>query len=88
MKVVSSAGPRNPPSRAFDTTKPLVNIGIRPIMWHLMRYYAHFSHKDFVLALGYRGDMIRGTSCATTSACRPISCGQEGGRRIDLLTRA
>jgi glucose-1-phosphate cytidylyltransferase len=39
--------------------KPLVGIGHRPILWHLMRYYAHYGHKDFVLCLGYRGDMIR-----------------------------
>ena len=39
--------------------KPLVNIGYRPIIWHLMRYYAHFGHKDFILCLGYRGDMVR-----------------------------
>lgn len=39
--------------------KPLVNIGPRPIIWHLMRYYAHFGHKDFILCLGYRGDSIR-----------------------------
>jgi glucose-1-phosphate cytidylyltransferase len=39
--------------------KPLVNIGNRPIVWHLMRYYAHFGHKDFILCLGYGGDLIR-----------------------------
>ena len=39
--------------------KPLVNVGYRPIVWHLMRYYAHFGHKDFVLCLGYRGDLMR-----------------------------
>ena len=39
--------------------KPLVNIGHRPILWHLMRFYAHFGHKDFILCLGYRGDLIR-----------------------------
>jgi glucose-1-phosphate cytidylyltransferase len=39
--------------------KPLVNIGYRPILWHLMRYYAHFGHKEFILCLGYRGDLIR-----------------------------
>ena len=32
-----------------------MNIGFRPIIWRLMRYYAHFGHKDFILALGYRG---------------------------------
>src|SRR5690606_8529257 len=39
--------------------KPLVNIGHRPILWHLMRYYAHHGHREFVLCLGYRGDLIR-----------------------------
>jgi glucose-1-phosphate cytidylyltransferase len=39
--------------------KPLINIGNRPILWHLMRYYAHFGHKDFILCLGYGGDLIR-----------------------------
>src|SRR5688500_8073183 len=39
--------------------KPLVNIGFRPVIWHLMRYYAHYGHKDFILCLGYRGDLIR-----------------------------
>src|SRR5690606_11196911 len=39
--------------------KPLVNIGYRPIIWHLMRYYAHYGHRDFILCLGYRGDLVR-----------------------------
>jgi glucose-1-phosphate cytidylyltransferase len=39
--------------------KPLVNVGNRPILWHLMRYYAHFGHKDFILCLGYGGEQIR-----------------------------
>jgi glucose-1-phosphate cytidylyltransferase len=39
--------------------KPMATIGTRPILWHVMRYYAHFGHKDFVLCLGYKGDIIR-----------------------------
>jgi glucose-1-phosphate cytidylyltransferase len=39
--------------------KPLVDIGNRPIILHLMRYYAHFGHKEFVLCLGYKGEMIK-----------------------------
>src|SRR5205085_1821333 len=42
-----------------DGTHSLLDIGYRPILWHLMRYYAHFGHRDFVLCLGYRGDLIR-----------------------------
>jgi glucose-1-phosphate cytidylyltransferase len=39
--------------------KPMVNIGYRPILWHIMKYYAHYGHKDFILCLGYKGDSIR-----------------------------
>lgn len=39
--------------------KPMVNIGTRPILWHIMKTYASFGHTDFVLPLGYKGEMIR-----------------------------
>jgi len=39
--------------------KPMVNIGPRPILWHIMKYYSCFGHTDFVLPLGYKGEMIR-----------------------------
>ena len=42
-----------------DVPKPLVKIGYRPILWHLMKYYAHFGHKDFVLCLGFKADKIK-----------------------------
>ena len=39
--------------------KPLIPVGDQPILLHLMKYYAHFGHKDFILCLGYRGDSIK-----------------------------
>src|SRR5215472_16668146 len=42
-----------------STPKPIVHIGDRPILWHVMKYYAHFGHKDFILCLGYRADAIK-----------------------------
>jgi len=39
--------------------KPMVSIGYRPILWHVMKYYAHFGHKEFILCLGYRADTIK-----------------------------
>jgi glucose-1-phosphate cytidylyltransferase len=39
--------------------KPMVRIGYRPILWHVMKYFAHFGHRDFVLCLGYQGDLIK-----------------------------
>ena len=61
MKVVLFCGGLGTRLREHSDTipKPLVNIGYRPIIWHLMRYYAHLGHKDFILCLGYRGYMIR-----------------------------
>jgi glucose-1-phosphate cytidylyltransferase len=61
MKVVLFCGGLGTRLREHSDTipKPLVNVGYRPILWHLMRYYAHYGHKDFILCLGYRGDLIR-----------------------------
>jgi len=39
--------------------KPMVTVGGRPILWHIMRTYAQFGHKDFYLALGYRAEVIK-----------------------------
>src|SRR5204862_4767429 len=39
--------------------KPLVEVGGRPILWHIMKLYAHYGFKEFVLCLGYRGNMIK-----------------------------
>lgn len=39
--------------------KPMVPVGERPILWHIMKIYAHYGHKDFILCLGYKGDVIK-----------------------------
>ena len=39
--------------------KPMVLIGNKPILWHIMQYYAHFGHKDFYVALGYKAEVIK-----------------------------
>ena len=39
--------------------KPMIRIGNRPILWHIMRYFAAWGHTEFVLCLGYKGDVIR-----------------------------
>lgn len=61
MKVVILCGGKG--TRLREETeyrpKPMVPIGGKPILWHIMKYYAQFGHSQFVLCLGYRGDMIR-----------------------------
>ncbi|MGW5363370.1 glucose-1-phosphate cytidylyltransferase [Actinopolymorpha pittospori] len=39
--------------------KPMVEIGGRPILWHIMRHYLHYGHDDFVIAVGYKGGVIK-----------------------------
>jgi glucose-1-phosphate cytidylyltransferase len=65
MKVVilcGGAGTRLREETEFRP-KPMVNIGARPILWHIMKYYAQFGYREFVLALGYKGDMIKNYFC-------------------------
>ena len=45
--------------------KPMVLIGNKPILWHIMQYYAHFGHKDFYVALGYKAEVIKSISFIT-----------------------
>jgi len=87
MKVVLFCGGLGTRLREGNDTvpKPLVNVGYRPIMWHLMRYYAHFGFKDFILCLGYRGDMIREFFLDYRPAMSTDFILSEGGRKVELL---
>jgi glucose-1-phosphate cytidylyltransferase len=61
MKVVILCGGKG--TRLREETevrpKPMVHIGDRPILWHIMKFYAHYGFKDFVLCLGYKGEYIK-----------------------------
>ena len=61
MKVVLFCGGLGMRLREYSETipKPMVNIGPRPVLWHVMKYYAHFGHKDFILCLGHGSDFIK-----------------------------
>src|SRR6266404_5385121 len=61
MKVVIFCGGLGMRLREYadNVPKPMVPIGYRPVLWHVMKYYAHFGHKDFILCLGYRADAIK-----------------------------
>ncbi len=89
MKVVLFCGGLGTRLREHSDAipKPLVNVGYRPMIWHLMRYYAHFGHKEFVLCLGYRGDMIREYFLRYNECMTNDFTLSEGGRRIDLRAK-
>ena len=61
MKVVLFCGGMGMRLREYSDRlpKPLVEVGDRPILWHLMKYYSHFGHRDFVLCLGYGAQAIK-----------------------------
>jgi len=61
MKVVLFCGGLGMRIREYseDVPKPMVPIGYRPLLWHVMKYYAHYGHKDFILCLGYKADVIK-----------------------------
>jgi glucose-1-phosphate cytidylyltransferase len=68
-----------------NVPKPMVTIGYRPIVWHLMKYYAHYGHKDFVLCLGYRGDVIKNYFLNYTETLSNDFVLSEGGKKLELL---
>ena len=61
MKVVLFCGGLGTRLRNLsgEIPKPMVKIGYRPILWHVMKYYAYFGHKEFILCLGYKADVIK-----------------------------
>lgn len=70
-----------------DLPKPMVQIGTRPILWHLMKYYAHFGHKDFILCLGYKGNSIKDYFLHYDEAVSNDFVWSEGGKKLHFLNR-
>jgi glucose-1-phosphate cytidylyltransferase len=65
----------------------MVNIGARPIIWHLMKYYAHYGHRDFILCLGYRGDLIKNYFLNYDECLSNDFILSDGGRTVRVYNR-
>lgn len=89
MKVVLFCGGLGLRLREYSDTipKPMVPIGYRPILWHIMKYYAHFGHKDFILCLGHRGDLIKEYFLKYDETVSNDFVLSGGGRKVDLRQR-
>ncbi|HEX5939583.1 MAG TPA: glucose-1-phosphate cytidylyltransferase, partial [Dehalococcoidia bacterium] len=66
--------------------KPMVPLGYRPILWHVMRYFSHYGHKDFTLCLGYKADVIKSYFLKYSEALSNDFILSEGGQKVELLT--
>ncbi|MGZ6322160.1 MAG: sugar phosphate nucleotidyltransferase, partial [Ktedonobacterales bacterium] len=88
MKVVILCGGKG--TRLREETefrpKPMVEIGGRPILWHIMKLYAHYGFNDFVLCLGYKGNMIKEYFLNYDAMLRDftVSIGERGRQNISF----
>jgi len=89
MKVVLFCGGAGMRLRGYtdDVPKPMVEIGTRPILWHLMKYYAHFGHKDFILCLGHKGSCIKDYFLRYDESVSNDFIWSRGGKHIQFLNR-
>lgn len=88
MKVVLFCGGQGTRIRDYSDQipKPLVPIGGRPIIWHIMKYYASFGHTDFILCLGYKGEAIKRFFLDYDERLTSDFVLEAGGRNSRLLT--
>ncbi len=88
MKVVLFCGGLGMRLREYSESipKPMVPIGYRPLMWHVMKYYAHFGHKDFVLCLGHGADVVKRYFLQYDECQSNDFVLSQGGRQIDLIS--
>jgi glucose-1-phosphate cytidylyltransferase len=87
MKVVLFCGGLGMRLREYSDVipKPLVEVGSRPILWHLMKYYAHFGHKEFILCLGHGGAAIKDFFLKYNECVFNDFVYSAGGRHLELL---
>lgn len=87
MKIVLFCGGLGMRLRDFSEQipKPMVNVGHRPIIWHLMKYYAHFGHKDFVLCLGHKAEYIKNYFLNYNECLSNDFVLSEGGAKLELI---
>lgn len=88
MKVVLFCGGLGMRMRSGPDSlpKPMTPIGSRPVLWHIMRYYAHFGHTEFILCLGYGGQAVKDYFLEYDEAHSNDFVMRKGGADIELLS--
>ena len=88
MKVVLFCGGLGMRMRADNTSlpKPMTPVGTRPVLWHVMRYYAHFGHKEFILCLGYGAEAVKDYFLSYKETASNDFVLRKGGDDVELLS--
>lgn len=88
MNVVLFCGGQGLRLREYSESvpKPMAPIGPRPVLWHVMRYYAHFGHSEFVLCLGYGSDVVKRYFLNYDETISNDFLLADGGRTIQLVS--
>ncbi|MGO8916809.1 MAG: sugar phosphate nucleotidyltransferase [Stellaceae bacterium] len=89
MRVVLFCGGLGMRLRDYSETipKPMVQIGYRPLIWWVMKYYAHFGYRDFILCLGYKGDVIKEYFLSYNECRSNDFVLSQGGKRVEPLQK-
>jgi glucose-1-phosphate cytidylyltransferase len=89
MKVVLFCGGAGMRLRGYseDVPKPMVTVCSRPVLWHIMKYYAHFGHKDFILCLGYKANVIKNYFLDYEESVSNDFVFSQGGRKLEFMQR-
>ena len=87
MKVVLFCGGLGMRMKEYSEhiPKPMATIGYRPILWHVMKYYAHFGHRDFILCLGFGAEMIKNYFLDYSECLSNDFVLSQGGKQVQLL---
>lgn len=88
MKVVLFCGGLGMRMRSGNESapKPMVPIGDRPVLWHIMRYYAHFGHTEFILCLGFGAQAVKDYFLEYRETASNDFVLSKGGEQIELLS--
>ncbi|SHF43061.1 glucose-1-phosphate cytidylyltransferase [Mariniphaga anaerophila] len=86
MKVVLFCGGQGVRLRDYSdqVPKPMVNVGYRPILWNIMKYYAYYGHNEFILCLGYKADVIKNYFLNYDETISNDFVFTDGGKEIEL----
>jgi glucose-1-phosphate cytidylyltransferase len=87
MKVVLFCGGLGTRIREYSESipKPMIPVGSHPIMWHVMQYYSRYGHRDFVLCLGYKANVIKDYFLNLNSAVTHNCVVSQFGKKVEII---